>query len=69
MEASLRRKRAHDVAGILSSIHMNGSPLHPEAFVIARRYVDGEISASKMAAALSGYRGIDQAVLVCDSNE
>jgi hypothetical protein len=52
-ETRLRRQRAHDVASVLGSLHIDGLDVDAqEAFVIAQRYVDGEISLDKMAAAI-----------------
>jgi hypothetical protein len=52
-DALLRRQRAHDVASILGSLHMDGLDVNPEVLTIAQLYVDGEISISKMRAAIS----------------
>jgi hypothetical protein len=51
-ETRLRRQRAHDVASVLGSLHMDGLAVDPEAYAMAQRYVDGEISFSQMQAAI-----------------
>jgi hypothetical protein len=52
-ETRLRRQRAHDVASVLGSLHIDGLDVDAsEALAIAQRYVDGEISLDKMAAAI-----------------
>jgi hypothetical protein len=52
-ETRLRRQRAHDVARVLGSLHIDGLDVDgQEALAIAQRYVDGEISLDKIAAAI-----------------
>jgi hypothetical protein len=55
-ESRLRRERAHDVANVLGSLHMDGLDVDPEALAIAQHYVDGEISVAQMRAAVSSVR-------------
>ncbi len=52
-ESRLRRQRAHDVASLLGSLHMEGLEIDPEVLAIAQRYVDDEISVAQMTAAIS----------------
>jgi hypothetical protein len=58
-ETRLRRQRAHDVASILGSLHIDGLDVHPEALAIAQRYVDGEISVDNMTAAIMALSAAD----------
>ena len=51
-EDRLRRRRAHDVARILESLHVEGSDVDPEGMAIAQRYVDGEILIDELTAAI-----------------
>jgi hypothetical protein len=52
-ETRLRRQRAHDVASVLGSLHVDGLDVDPqEAFAIAQRYVDGEITIDELTAAI-----------------
>ena len=51
-ETRLRRQRAHEVASVLGSLHIDGLDLDPEALAIGQQYVDGEISVDKMTAAI-----------------
>jgi hypothetical protein len=57
-EDRLRRQRAHDVARILESLHVQGSDVDPERMANAQRYVDGEISIDELTAAI-GARSTD----------
>jgi hypothetical protein len=56
MKRAFSRQRAHDVASVLGSLHMDGLDVDAEAFAIAQRYVDGKISRAKMRAAISMHR-------------
>jgi len=51
-EDRLRRQRAHDVARILESLHLEGSDVDLQIMAIAQRYVDGEISIDELMAAI-----------------
>jgi hypothetical protein len=51
-ETRLRRQRAHEVASVLGSLHIDGLDVDPEALAIGQQYVDGEISVDKMTAAI-----------------
>jgi hypothetical protein len=52
-DTRLRRQRAHDVASVLGSLHIDGLDVDAqEALAIAQRYVDGEIPLDTMAAAI-----------------
>jgi hypothetical protein len=51
-ETRLRRQRAHDVASVLGSLHMDGLDVDPEAYAMAQRYVDGKISLAQVQAAV-----------------
>jgi hypothetical protein len=55
-EAQVRRQRAHEIANVLGALHMGGSDVDPQDLAIAQRYVDGEISAAAMTAAISRHR-------------
>jgi len=59
-ETRLRRRRAHDVASVLGSLHMDGLDVDAEAFAIAQRYVDGKISLAKMRAAISVHQFVSR---------
>ena len=47
-----RRRRAHDVARALESLHLEGSDIDAETMAIAQRYVDGEITLDELTAAI-----------------
>ena len=51
-EDRLRRQRAHDVARILESLHLEGSDVDLQIMAIAQRYVDGEILIDELTAAI-----------------
>jgi hypothetical protein len=51
-EDRLRRQRAHVVARILESLHLEGSDVDSERMAIAQGYVDGEILTDELTAAI-----------------
>jgi hypothetical protein len=52
-EAHVRRQRAHEIANVLGALHMDGLDVDPQDLATAQRYVDGEISAATITAAIS----------------